>query len=275
MAPDGTSTAGGPAPSAGPGIVVAEPTGMVALVWITFPLLGAGLLWLLQWSAGWIASIRWIPMRGPFMLIDAVDEPWATGGALLLGVLGGLVVAGMAAVERLTVTVAADRVTLVRGGTTSQHLERDWIGEVFRDGKQLVLLGTDTGELARESSDLPTDRLRNAFEAYGYRWSADGDPYRDDYRSWVVDGTGLPAGADSLLKARQRALDKKERAQVAELRLDLARLGVVVRDQDKRQYWRRTRSTDPTPDRSPDPTRDATPDRSPDRSPGRPAPGAG
>ncbi|MBF9127765.1 hypothetical protein I0C86_01945 [Plantactinospora sp. S1510] len=172
MAADGASTAGGSATPARPGITVAEPTMVVALVWITFPLLGAGLLWLLQWSAGWIASIRWIPMRGPFLLVDAVHEPWATGGALLLGVLGGLVVAGMAAAERLVVTVAADRVTLVRGDGPDRHIERDRIGEVFRDGKQLVVLGVDTEELARESSDLSADRLREAFEAYGYRWSA-------------------------------------------------------------------------------------------------------
>jgi hypothetical protein len=179
MAPDGTSTAGGSATPTRPGIVVAEPTGIVALVWVAFPLLGAGLLWLLQWSAGWIAAIRWIPMRGPFLLMDAVDEPWATGGALLLGVLGGLVVAGTAAAERLTVTVAADRVTLARGDGTVRHIERDRIGEVFRDGKQLVLLGVDTEELAREASDLPADRLRDAFEAYGYHWSTGGGPARE------------------------------------------------------------------------------------------------
>jgi len=220
--------------------VVAERAGMVALVWITLPVLGAALLWVVQWSAGWIASLRWIPMRGPFMLIDAVDDPWATSGALLLGALGGLLLAWMAAAERLAVTVAADRVTLARGDGT-RHVGRDRISGVFRDGKQLVLLGTVGEELARESSDLPAARLRDAFEAYGYRWYADGDPHRDDYRRWVDGAIGLPPGADPLLRVRQRALDRKDGAELAELGAELARLGVLVRDRDKRQYWRPAR----------------------------------
>ena len=199
---------------------------------------GAALCWAVQAAAGWIASVRWMPMRGPFKLIDAVDEPWATGGALLLGALGGLLLAGMAAAERLAVTVAADRVTLVRGDGTRHVLERARIGGVFRDGKQLVLLGGLGEELARESSDLPANRLRDAFEAYGYRWYADGDPHRDDYRRWVDGAPGLPPGADPLLRVRQRALDRKDGSELAELGAELARLGVLVRDRDKRQYWR-------------------------------------
>jgi hypothetical protein len=217
--------------------VVAEPASRVALIWILFPLLGAALLWLVQWSAGWIASLRYIPMRGPFKLIDAVEEPWATSGALVLGVLGGLIVAGIADSERLAVTVAADGVTLARGDVT-RHVPRDRVGGVFQDGNQLVLLDPATEELARESSELPASRLRDAFERYGYRWYADGDPYRDDYRRWVDGGPELPPGADVLFRARQRALDRKDRPDVAELAAELARLGVVVRDEGKRQYWR-------------------------------------
>ncbi|WP_234359473.1 MULTISPECIES: hypothetical protein [unclassified Plantactinospora] len=230
-------------------IVVAEPASLVALVWILFPPLGAALLWLVQASAGWVASLRWMPMRGPFMLIDAVDEPWATGGALLLGTLGGLLVAGIAAAERLTVTVARDGVTLVRG-TATRRVGRAEITGAFREGKRLVLLGPAAEELARESSDLSADRLRAAFEAHGYRWYPDGDPYRAEFRRWADADPELPAGANSLLKARQRALDSGDKADVAELRVELTRLGVVVRDEGKRQYWRRTRPPGAHPDGS-------------------------
>jgi hypothetical protein len=60
-----------------------------------------------------------------------------------------------------------------------------------------------------------------------------------EYRRWVPDTPDLPIGADALLKARQRALDSDQGGDVAELRDELARLGVVVRDEAKRQYWRR------------------------------------
>lgn len=272
MATDRTPAAGRPPGPAGAQTVVAEPTSWVVLVWILFPLLGAALLWLVQWSAGWIASLPWIPMRGPFKLIDAVDEPWATGGALLLGPLAGLVVAGMAAADRLTVTVAADRVTLARGDTT-RHVERDRIDAVFQDGKQLVLLDATSQEVAREASDLPAERLRGAFEAYGYRWHAGGDPYRDDFRPWSSGTPELPPWADALLRARQRALDKRDRAGLADVDTELTRLGLVIRDDGRRQYWRRTRPAPPavgperSPERPPSPEQQRSPEPEPSPEP--------
>ncbi|MEO3748085.1 hypothetical protein [Plantactinospora sp. B5E13] len=245
----------GTAPPAGtadaPRTVVAEPTGTVVAVWVLFPLVGAAAGWLLRWAADWLESQRWVPWRWLFKLVDSVDEPWTTVTALVLGAVAGLVVAGMAAVERLTVTVSRRSVVLVRGDNR-REVDRDRILGVFRDGKQLVLLGPAAEELVRESSDLDAERLRTAFEAYGYRWHADGDPYRDGWRRWAEGVAGLPPGADALLQVRQRAVDKGDRRDLVELRDELLRLGVVVREQDKRQYWRPTHSTrsDPVPGRA-------------------------
>jgi cysteinyl-tRNA synthetase len=44
---------------------------------------------------------------------------------------------------------------------------------------------------------------------------------------------GLPPGADALLTAREKNSDDAD-----ELRAELARLGVVVRDEKGKQYWR-------------------------------------
>nr|WP_258545163.1 hypothetical protein [Micromonospora provocatoris] len=63
-------------------------------------------------------------------------------------------------------------------------------------------------------------------------------PHRDAYRRWVEGLPGLPPGADALLRARQRALDGGHDGEARELHGELARLGVVVRDEGKRQYWR-------------------------------------
>ena len=46
----------------------------------------------------------------------------------------------------------------------------------------------------------------------------------------------LPPGADPLLRARAKVLGKRDEA--AELRAELARIGLVVRDERKRQYVR-------------------------------------
>jgi hypothetical protein len=153
------------------------------------------------------------------------------------------------------VTVADDRVTFTRGGV-ARAVKRPLVSAVFLDGKQLVLLGRATEELAREASDLEADRLRDAFVVHGFPWRAGGDPYRDEYQRWVDGVPGLPASANALLKARARALDKGDGDEVAQLRADLARLGVVVRDESKRQYWRRSgRSPAAAGDTTPDDTR--------------------
>jgi hypothetical protein len=222
--------------------VVAEPRWQRLLVWVGFPLLGLAAGWLLKSVAGWVASLPWAPFQGPFKLVESVPEPHATIGALVVGGLAGLVLATLAALDRLTVTVADDQVTFTRGGVT-RAFKRPLVGGVFVDDRRLVLLGRATEELAREASDLEADRLGDAFVAHGYPWRA-GDPYRDEYQRWVDGVPGLPAGADALFTARARALDKGDGDEVAQLRADLARLGVVVRDEHKRQYWRRSgRST--------------------------------
>jgi hypothetical protein len=221
--------------------VVAEPTWEWVLVWTGFPLLGAAAGWLLVLVAGWVESLRWEPLfRGPLKVVASVPEPIATIGALVIGGLGGLALAYAGARERLTVTVADDRVGMERAGVT-QGFDRAVISAVFRDGKRLVLLGLAAEELARESSDLDADRLEDAFVTHGYPWRADGDPHEGEYRRWVEGDPELFAGAHALFTARARALAKGDSDDVSQLRAELAKLDLVVRDEKKRQYWRPTK----------------------------------
>ncbi|WP_185932831.1 hypothetical protein [Streptomyces sp. WAC 01325] len=166
-----------------------------------------------------------------------MPEPWQSVGSVGVGAVLGLVVGFIAVHESLSVRVSADRVVLgVRD--SSQDFGRDRIGLVVRDGKQLVLLGPDGMEIAREECGLPWARLAEAFAAHGYRW-ADEDPHLEEFRRWVPGMPGLPDGADALLRARAAAREKDAGADDArELRGELSRLGVVVRDEKGRQYWR-------------------------------------
>jgi hypothetical protein len=189
--------------------------------------------------AGWVASLAWAPFQGPFKLVASIPEPQATIGALVVGAVAGLVLALLAAMERLTVTVSDDQVAVARGEST-REIKRASLGAVFRDGKQLVLLGRATDELAREACDLDDGQLANAFLIHGYPW-VNGDPHKDEYRRWVEDTPDLPVGANALFKARAKALDKGDADDAAQLRAELAKLGIVVREEKKRQYWRRTR----------------------------------
>jgi hypothetical protein len=51
---------------------------------------------------------------------------------------------------------------------------------------------------------------------------------------------GTSSGCRRLVARSGKALDKGDHDDAAGLRAELARLGVVVRDQKERQYWRRS-----------------------------------
>ncbi len=219
--------------------VVGPPAGERALVWGGFPLLGAGAGWLLKSVAGWVVSLPWAPFQGPFKLAASFPEPQATIGGLALGVLAGLVIAFLAEQDNVTATIDDSQVTLTRGDS-SRTVPRASIAAVFLDGKQLVLLGHETQQHARMGDAPHSRRLEAAFRAHGYPWRADGDPHASEYRRWVDDLPDLPAGANALFKARERALQKDNHTDIDELRNELAGMGIVVREENKRQYWRRT-----------------------------------
>ncbi|MFF3942316.1 YqeB family protein [Streptomyces phaeofaciens] len=198
---------------------------------------GVGLGWLVPLLADWLVSLPWAPLEGPAELLHAVPEPGRTLGALAVGAVLGLVVGCVAVHESLSVRVSGTHV-----GLTIRDEERAFprseVAHAVRDGKQLVILGPTGAELAREDCGLPWDRLAQAFTGHGYRW-ADEDPHRDEFRRWVPGAAGLPEGANALLHARARALRTNDDASDArELRAELVRLGVVVRDEKGRQYWR-------------------------------------
>ncbi|TXS35373.1 hypothetical protein EAO75_44790 [Streptomyces sp. uw30] len=215
-------------------VVIAESAWVLTLLCTAC---GAVVGWLVTLLAEWLVTLSWAPLQGPAELLTSVPEPWLTIGSIAVGAALGLVVGFIAVHESLSVRVSAGRVVLgVRD--SSQEFGRDEIALAVRDGKQLVLLGPDGMEVAREECHLSWTRLADAFAAHGFRW-ADEDPHREEFRRWVPGMPGLPEGADALLRARAAAREKDEGAADArELRGELLRLGVVVRDEEKRQYWR-------------------------------------
>ncbi|MEH1027150.1 YqeB family protein [Micromonospora profundi] len=210
----------------------------LAVMWGGFPLLGAGAGWLLAAATGWLARLPWVPFGALIEWLDRLPEPQATAGTIAVGVLAGLIVAGVGTAERLIVTVDAAQVRL-RRSDQNRTIARVDTSVVFVGDGHLVLLDADGAELARESTDLPAGRLAAAFREHGWGW-ADDDPHRAAYRLWVPDLPGLPDGADALLRARERAIGKDRHDDARELRRELGALGVVLRDEDERQYWRLT-----------------------------------
>lgn len=225
-----------PGQPASAGTVVREPTWVWVLIWVGFPLLGAAAGWLLVAVAGWVSDLRWAPMRGPFKALDRFESTPVTIGAVVVGTVVGLLLALSAYGEKLTVNVDPTGFELLRDGKT-RRVQRADVAAVFLDGKQLVAQDARGRELMRERSDLATTQLAAAFGAHGHPWR-DGDPHADDFRLWVEGLPELPPGADPLLRARTRAMAGSGNDEATELRSELARIGVVVRDERKRQYVR-------------------------------------
>jgi hypothetical protein len=218
--------------------VVADPYWVVVLAWLVLVAVGAGLGWLLLPAADWLAGLDWAPMRGPARVLADLPRGWATAGAVTLGVLGGVLMAVQVMRDSLRVVVRDDRLTVSRQDR-STVVARPGVAAVFLDGGRLVVLDAAGRELARERSDQRPGRLAGAFAGHGWPWRDGGDPYRERYRRWVPEYPDLPAGAHALFTARERALRRGDGEDAADLRAELARLDLVVRDEDKRQYWRR------------------------------------
>jgi hypothetical protein len=214
--------------------VVREPAWVRYGLWIVFPLIGGVVGWFLPGVAQWVVDLPDLPGKGPFRLLASFPRGPATLVAAGVGVVAGLLLALIAAYERVTVTVARDRVTLTRGETSTVVL-RELVWGAFADGKQLVIVDRNGSEPVRQKHDLSGDALEAAFRAHGYPWLAE-DPF--EYRLWVVGVPGLPPGGEALLVARGTALEKSKTEDAARLRAELARLGVVVRDEKKAQYFR-------------------------------------
>ena len=204
---------------------------------VGLPLLGAALGWGLTFIVDWIVGLSWFPFQGLFELFTDLADPLRLVVGIAVGALLGLVLALFAVHEMLTITVGRDRLDLKRGDYT-REIDRADVASVFVEDKRLAVLGHRRTELASVEFDLDRDELAAALRRHGYTWLPDGDPYAAEYRRWVPGADGLPKGANPVLKARQQALEKSQNDDLRELADELADLGVVVHDKDKKQYWR-------------------------------------
>lgn len=219
-------------------VVVRHALGYHVFLWTALPLLGALAGWIVSFVPGWVEGLAWVPFRGP---IELLDQLTGTVGVIVLVGIGALIGGFFALAaydEIIAVEVGPAAVTITRGDDSTVVRRAD-VRAVFTDGKDLVLVDGAGAELSRATGDHEPSRYREAFTQMGYPW-CETDPYDGDYALWVPGMTGLPDGADAYLEARRVALEKDRQDDARELRSQLARLGVVVRDEKKKQYWRVT-----------------------------------
>lgn len=206
------------------------------VLWIGAPLLGGGLGWLVPVVARRIAETSWFPFQGLSTVLAWLADSVGTWLLIGLGIAAGIVFARYSYTQMLSVSVGPREIA-AHVGPDAVRLARDRVAAVFLDGNRFVVADEAGYPLARETSGLDPRQLRAACEEFGYPWREE-DPYAGAYTRWVPGTDVLPTGADALLRARQEALAKDGHRDAREYTAELARLGVAVREERTRQYWR-------------------------------------
>ncbi|KAA5829151.1 hypothetical protein ABT337_25385 [Saccharopolyspora hirsuta] len=200
--------------------------------------LGLGLGFLVKPLVNWIIDLIG-DAPGPLRLAATLPTAWAVPVLAVVGLLAGAWLAAEAKKESLELTVDPAGVRL-KQDSAERYLRRDQIDAVFQDRKDLVFLDATTRQLARhKSSDLSKDEIRAAFERFGYPWAGEADPHESEFRKWLDGHPDLDEKTNGLLRARSRALADKQHGAAADLADQLQALGVVLRDRDDTQQYRR------------------------------------
>ncbi|MEU1115158.1 MULTISPECIES: hypothetical protein [unclassified Streptomyces] len=218
------------------GTELGHPRGDLLLLVCGLPALGLLLGLALPRLARWASGSPVLPWRSGVEFVGRLDAPWQTAVVMAVGLVAGLVLAFLALAETMKLTVTDERVRVERNDRTRTY-ERADVSAVFLDGKHLVLLDRDSGELARGEHSARAAAVAAAFRAHDYPWH-DADPHAALFRRWIPGTPDLPAEVHALLAARKAALRRKAPRDAGDLAETVRGLGFVLRDEGAEQYWR-------------------------------------
>lgn len=210
--------------------------GEKVIIAIIPPLLGALLGWFVPTVADWVIKIPFIPFEGVFKWVTTLESDWVSIIAAILGVLAGVFFVLYAFSESLKIIITDEEVKLIIKGSV-KIIHKEELSAIYMEGKHVVFLTTDGTELFRGQPESKKELISEAFRQHRYPWR-EKDPFENQYQRWVTDHPDFPPHVNALLYARERALKNEETDEAKVLRKDLADLGVVIRDEDHRQYVR-------------------------------------
>ncbi|TDW19017.1 YqeB family protein [Kribbella kalugense] len=224
--------------------VIGHSTGDKVVLFGGLPLVGLVLGFFLPRIADWATRQKWVPFQGPLKLIASWDGWWVVAICIAIGVIAGVLLAGMALDDTLKVTITNQSVEFLKNQKTVT-VPREKVAVAFLDGKEIVLQDPSSRELAREKHDQLKSEAKQipvAFRTHGYPWSDAGDPHESEFRRWIEDEPDLPPAVNAVLRVRSKAFGQgdKGKADLRELRAEVTNLGYTVKDRDKKQYWRLT-----------------------------------
>src|SRR5699024_9258772 len=176
-------------------------------------------------------------------LIASFNSMWVSIVAALIGIIVGIMLTFIIFDENLEVTIS-DKNLHLKLGDKADTIEKKDISAIYMENKQLIILGQNSEELYREVIETKKDTVREAFKHYQYPWK-EKDPFDSDYQRWVLGHPDFPEKINVLLYVREHALKEDKKKKAKDLRDDLAKLGVVIRDERNAQYVRLANALNP------------------------------
>lgn len=207
-----------------------------ALIIVVPMILGAVIGWFVPVIAGWVLKLPIVPMEKLIITISSLNHFWVSIVATIIGVIVGLVFSIIVFSETLKVIVSDNKLKLVIDDV-EKVIEKKEVSAIYLENKYLVVLGQSGHELYRGLLESKLEVIQEAFSHHSYPWKEE-DPFASQYKRWVLDHPDFPADINALLNARARALKEENKEEAKHLREDLAKVGVVIRDEKKAQYVR-------------------------------------
>ncbi|AIK39330.1 putative yqeB [Bacillus pseudomycoides] len=204
---------------------------------IFIPIILGGLVgWFIPVIANWILKLPVVPMEKLFLFITSFNSLWVSIVASIIGIIIGMLLTLTIFDESLEVTISYTSLQLKLGDTVNT-LEKSSISTIYMEDKQFIILGKNGNELYRAVIETKKGTVREALHNYHYPWE-EKDPFHIEYQRWALGHPDFPEKINALLHARELALKEKKADTAKYLREDLAKLGVVIRDEKNGQYVR-------------------------------------
>ncbi|MBB4823336.1 hypothetical protein HNO89_000556 [Sporosarcina luteola] len=210
---------------------------------IAFSIFGVALGYFFSRILSWLMTKDRIPFQERLTFINKFVElfqlhlgEWSNVLFSIVGLVGGLYGAKLLLRESPAISITNDNIKIANDVITIELLQ-DEIRDIYYDHDELVIVGCSGHELLRKSYDSKPETLKVAFKQHGYPFRTD-DLYSHLFTLWQPASQHLPDHVHALLKAREIAKKNDEGEEANVMRSELAKLGVVVKDEGTKQFWR-------------------------------------
>lgn len=221
--------------------VVRIPARYTAVFTVGGALAGLALAFLVGPVVGWLVGLVG-DAPGPLELLAEVPLGWAVPLLMLVGAVAGfLIVANW--IDRAGTIDVNDAGVTVHSKEADRYIPKAKTDRIFAEKAgeyDLVILDAQTRELFRgkvEAEMLPG--LREALQRRGYPSLETADPFGEQFSTWVEGDGRLDQTSENLLCSRRRALADNRNGEAEDALEKLHRAGIMVRDRDGRQQYRR------------------------------------